>query len=319
MRKLVYTLMLLLPLTVLGQIITEDAIRIDDFGIKKLKKAPKTVYFKDFSIGYQYIVKASSSAYDRSLKSEITMTAGLQSELTDKDIQDITDKAYLKVEKKLKDAGYEILSYDDAKNIKEYQNGGTLVIGGKATDSKGYIYTSPTNKKFFIPTAKIGLGMINGGSGVLDKSLVRISDQLGNIIVLNFGMQINFADIFEDKQGGGSSILKGNIGLGANPYASGIVWKGDGKLGNAGSSVFLSSKNYKPFPIPGVVKEEKIRKFNAVEWKNNWTTGMKTAQSSKTTITNPVNADRQQYIAKVTQAVDEYLSIMINQLIDNSK
>ncbi|MBD3749336.1 MAG: hypothetical protein IE931_07565 [Sphingobacteriales bacterium] len=149
MRKLVYTLMLLMPLTALGQIITENDIKVDDFGSKKLKNAPKKVYFKEFSIGYQYLVEGSATGRDRNLKADVNMTAALVSELTEQDIQTITDNAYKKAEKKLTDAGFTIVSGEAAKDINEYQKGVTQMTGGETGANNTEIMIANMQVLFF--------------------------------------------------------------------------------------------------------------------------------------------------------------------------
>ena len=339
MRNLLYALLLVMPLTALGQIINEKDIRVEDFGGKKLKNAPKKVFFREFSIGYQSIIEANTTGFDRKASTKISMTAGLDSELTEADIQSITDEAYKKVKQKLADAGISIISHVDAKKIDEYQKRVNTTLGGKPTYLNGYVYTSPTGSEFYTVTTGTNeaiqgvkkelakqsklLGSLPAmqllDKGSISDNIGKISDQLGNVPVIDFGMNISFANIVEDRKGGGASELVGEFGLGAYPYKSTIGWKGNGKLGNLESSITLSPKNYKPFEIDGVIPREKIKKRAEGDYRTDWGSGIVYAQRKDITITNPVKADRATYKAKVTQALDDYLNIFISQLIDNSK
>ena len=339
MKNLLYILLLVLPITISAQIINEKDIRIEDYGGKKLKKAPKRVYFREFSIGYQSLIEAKTTGFDRKASTKVTMTAGLDSELTEADIQAITDKAYKRAVEKLENAGFTIISSAEAKKIEEYQKRVNTTVGGEPTYLDGYFYTQPTGEEYYKVTSGLNEGVKGGrkalsaqsktlgnlpGLELLEKGSIsdnvgRISDQLGNVPVIDFGMNINFAKIIEDRKTGGSSVLKGEFGLGAVPYMSTIAWKGNGKLGNLETSISLSSKNYKPIEIPGVIPKQKIKKRAEGEYRTDWGAGLKYAQKKDVKITNPVKADRAIYIEKVSQAVDEYLEIFISQLTENIK
>lgn len=339
MKNILYTLLLIMPLTVLGQIIKEKDIRIDNNGNRKLKNAPKQVYFREFSIGYQTIIEASTTGFDRKASTKIAMTAGLDSELTETDIQNITDQAYKKAVKKLTDAGFTIISHEEAKKIDEYQKRINITVGGKPTYLNGYVYTQPTGCEFYDVTSGVNeaakdvkkevskqsklLGSLPATKlfekGSISDNVGKISDQLGNVPVIDFGMNISFATIAEDRKGSGASELKGEFGLGAYPYKSSISWKGNGKLGNLETSINLSPKNYKAFEIEGVIPREKIKKRAEGDYRTDWGSGIVYAQRKDITITNPVKADRAVYIEKVTTAIDDYLNIFIAQLIENTK
>jgi hypothetical protein len=339
MRKIIYSLLLLLPLSVFGQIIHEKDVKISEQGAKKLKKAPKKVYFREFSIGYQSIIEANTTGIDRKASTKISMTAGLDSELTETDIQAITDKAYKRVVEKLENAGFTIITSAEAKEIDEYQKRVNTTVGGEPTYLNGYVYTQPSGTEYYKVTSGLNeavkgaknelskqsktlgnlpaLGLLEKGS--ISDNTGKISEQLGNIPVMDFGMNINFAKITEDKKAGGSSVLKGEFGLNAHPYISRITWKGKGKLGNVETAISLYPKNYKPFEIEGVIPRQKIKKTAAGKYRTDWGSGIVYAQQKDIKITNPVKADRDIYIAKVSQAVDEYLDILVAQLLENSK
>lgn len=339
MKKLIYILLFLIPSTLSAQIITEKDVNISESGTKKLKNAPKKIYFKEFSIGYQSIIEASTVGIDRKASTKVTMTAGLDSELTEADVQKITDDAYAKVVRRLTDAGFSIISSAEAKKIDEYQKKVNTTVGGKIDYVNGYIYTQPTGTEYYKVTSGVNeavqgakkalskqskllgslpaLSLLDKGS--LSDNTGKIAEQLGNVLVADFGMNINFAKITEDRKGGGSSELKGEFGLGAHPYISKIVWKGNGKFGNFESAIMMGTKNYKPFEIEGVIKKEKIKKVAKGDFRTDWGSGIIYAQRKDIKVTNPVKADRAIYIAKVTQAIDEYLEIFISRLTDAVK
>ena len=339
MKHFLYTLLLVMPLTVSAQIITEKDIKISDAGAKKFKNAPKKVYFKEFNIGYQSIIEANTTGVDRKASTKISMTAGLDSELTEADVQKITDDAYKKVVDKLTGAGFSIISSAEAKQIDEYQKRVNTTVGGQVDYVNGYIYTQPTGTEYYKVTSGVneavqgakkeiskqsktlgGLPMLSlFDKGSISDNTGKIAEQLGNVPVIDFGMNISFASITEDNKGGGSSELKGEFGLGAYPYITKVVWKGNGKFGNFESTIMMSPKNYKPFEIEGVIPREKIRKVAKGEFRTDWGAGIVYAQRKDIKITNPVKADRALYIAKVTQAVDEYLAIFIDKFLDSAK
>ncbi len=339
MKHLLYTLLLMIPLTLSAQIISEKDIKISESGTKKFKNAPKKVYFKEFNIGYQSIIEANTTAIDRKASTKISRTAGLDSELTEADVQKITDDAYKKIVDKLTAAGFSIISSAEAKQIDEYQKRVNTTVGGKIDYVGGYINTQPTGTEYYKVTSGLNEGVqavkeeiskqskVLGGLPMLslfDKGSIsdntgKIAEQLGNVPIIDFGMNISFASITEDQKGGGSSELKGEFGLGAHPYISKIVWKGNGKFGNFESAILMGPKNGKPFEIEGVIPREKIRKVAKGEFRTDWGAGIVYAQRKDIKVTNPIKADRAVYIAKVTQAVDEYLDIFISRFIDSAK
>ncbi len=304
MKKIILTLLLSIPFIVNAQIISEKDVKITESGAKKLQDSPKKIYFREFTIGYQYIIESSTSGYDGKSKTNISMTAGLVSELSDDDIQNITDNAYQKVAKSLQQAGFTIVTTDEAKAIGEFKGRNNIFVGGQSILLGGRIYTAPKGTKYLRSPAG---------------NAVKVSEELGNIPVIDLGVNIDFASIIEDKQAGGSSVLKGEFGLGAYPFKSTITRKGNGKFGNAETVIQLSSKNYKAIEIEGVIAKEKISKRAEGEYRYDWGNNLKYAQNKKVAITNPVKADKQMYITKVSQALDDYLDIFISQLIENSK
>ena len=338
MKTILYICLLFIPIMVNAPIISKTDVRIDEFGAKKLKNAPKKIYFREFNIGYQTIIESSTTGFDRKASTKISMTAGLDSELTQTDIQGITDKAYQKVVDKLKNAGYSIISHEEAKNIDEFQKRVNTLVGGTPTYLNGYVYTQPTGNMYYEVTSGFNegvkdvkkevskqsklLGSLPVGKLVEKGNIVdnvgKISEQLGNVPILDFGMNISFADIFEDKKSGGASELKGEFGLGAYPFKSSISWKGNGKMGNLEASISMSPKNYKPFEIEGVIPREKIKKRAEGDYRTDWGSGIVYAQRKDITITNPVKADRNVYIEKVSLAIDEYLDIYLATFLEHA-
>jgi len=113
-----------------------------------------------------------------------------------------------------------------------------------------------------------------GGLGLTD-TVGKISKQLGDVRVIDFGMNISFAQIIEDKRGGGSSVLKGTIELGAYPYKSMISWNGGMMMGALKSQIILTPKGYQPIEIPGVIKNEKITKRAEADYKYDFNVNLK--------------------------------------------
>ena len=180
MKKLIYILLFLIPSVLSAQIITEKDVKISESGTKKLKNAPKKIYFKEFSIGYQSIIEASTVGIDRKASTKISMTAGLDSELTEADVQKITDDAYAKVVRRLTDAGFSIISSAEAKKIDEYQKKVNTTVGGKIDYVNGYIYTQPTGTEYY----KVTSGVNEAVQGA-KKALSKQSKLLGSLPALS--------------------------------------------------------------------------------------------------------------------------------------
>ena len=97
MKKLIYIALILFPFVVNAQIVTEKSVKISGNEAKKLDKAPKKVFFKEFNIGYQVIAQNSTVSISGSNRDKVSITAGLDSKLVGEDFVAITNKAYEKV------------------------------------------------------------------------------------------------------------------------------------------------------------------------------------------------------------------------------
>jgi len=178
-----------------------------NFGESKLKKVSKKIFINQFFINYQLVYmdseQTSEGVYHGSTKSSITV--GFEG-ITENDLQTNTDKIYSEYITKLKNDGFEIITADEAKDIKLLQDY-KMVKGGelKRAQKLGYGTTAPTDHSYFIKSiTKKGKEKMS----FLDKKS-KISSQLGDVIVVNVVITIPF---MADGESTGSKLLTGAVG-----------------------------------------------------------------------------------------------------------
>ncbi len=331
-------LLLAIPFFANAQIISKSDLDITEVGARKLKKVPKKIYIKEFNVGYQYLEDASTTSTNNdNSKETVSIAAVLNAGLTTADIQSITDKAYQKFSKRLKDAGFELVEEDVASRIPYFQSGKvTKAIGGKPMDAGGYIYTLATGTtridkvtdvdnaisktKKTIGSLSKGLGSLSGIADIGKKSTYvnvneQISQELG-IPILEFGMNFSFLNLTKSG-GGGLSVLKGTTGLEAAIYKGILVNKGDGKFGNVESLVQVVSKSNNPVEIEGVIEKKKVSKMADAKNAKGYAFGVEYRQNKTIKQTKLVDADKATYIAKVSQALDEYLDFLATSVVES--
>ncbi|MGW8123127.1 hypothetical protein ACV07N_10760 [Roseivirga echinicomitans] len=335
MKKFIL-LLLVIPFFANAQIVSKGILDFSDSGTKKLRDIPKKIYIKEFNVGYQYFEdgSAKSENYDKSTES-ITIAAILNAGLTTDDVQNITDEAYRKFSNQLKDAGFELVGEEEASEIPFFQSGQvTRNVGGVPIDANGYIYTLPvgttridkvTNVSAGISKAQNTISSLSKGLGSLAKIAdigkkdtyqdpkIKISEELG-VPVVEFGMNFSFIQ-FKNALGG--SVLKGTSGLNAAIYKGTLINKGDGKMGNAESVVQVVPKKGRPIEIEGVIEKNKISKMADADNAKTYRFGTEYRQDVTIKQTKLVDADKATYVAKVSQALDEYLNILATTIIES--
>lgn len=337
MKKLVFFL-LILPFLANAQIISKSDLDFTETGTKKLKKIPRKIYIKEFNVGYQYIEDASAESKNNDKSTEtISIAAILNADLTTDDVQSITDKAYRKFTQQLGDAGFEFVGEEEAVKIPFFNSGiVTKNIGGVPMDANGYIYTLATGTTRIDKVTTVSSGITKTQNAISSQSKglgslakiadvakndtyvdpkVEISSELG-IPVLEFGMNFSFLQL-NSSSGGGLSILKGTSGLNASVYKSILINKGEGKFGNIESFVQILPKKSEPIEIDGVIEKKKVSKLAEAENFKGYSFGTEYRQDKTIKEIRLVDADKATYIAKVSQALDEYLDYLALAIIDS--
>lgn len=305
MKRMCLLLALLLPLVMSAQIVTEKSIKDYSYGEKKLRKAPKKLYIKEFYINYQVLASETATSINRSNRDEVSMTIGLVSDLTADDMQALTNRAYSRVKTRLEKAGIELVTFEEAGQIKQFQGKSTVAGGMPSSDHRGYVYTAPEGARFYNA----------GGVGLVDIA-GKISKQLGDIPVLDFASTVRFIELMEDRQMGGASSIKGNISFELVPYSSKISWKGGAPMAAVNTQIQIGGKGGRGIEIPGVIEKQKVGKRVEADYHYDFNMNMKYYKEQKTVITNPVKVDKQTYLEKAEQAINEYLDIFLDKYLE---
>ena len=329
MKRLMTTLALALALSsAIAQIVTDKDLASPGYGEKKLKKAPKKVFINQFVVNYQVL----SSSSEASSKSKTQMTVGLTG-IEAQDLQDITDNAYEMIVDKLENAGFEIVSADEAGQT-EFYNDWTRVEGGTPSQAQlmGYISTSPNDFDFYVK--KINKDGKN--KGTFFDTTPKLSKQLGDIPVLEANVNFQYVTISGTTYINDATKLKGVVNyeippsaiaqsaegifgskIETNPTSVRVVWKGGAAGAGALAMIALTPK--KGIAIPGVLEEKKFKEYASPNVNYNNSFAPIVIQDRKEiTVSHQVKADREAYIKKTQQALNEYLSIVVDSFIANA-
>lgn len=184
---------------------------ISGFGQKKFRGAPKKVYISQFRVNYQLLYSQTETAeggrtlgggYRGEAKAGLTMAVqGIEAA----DLMQITDKLYADFVSGLTNAGYELLSADDAAKAKNYQ-GWERKAGGTLNESQypGYITAIPTGYEYFVKkTNESGREKTGFGDNTL-----KVSNDIG-APVIRVNLVIPFV---EDAESHGSKALGKVVG-----------------------------------------------------------------------------------------------------------
>lgn len=202
------TYLLIFLLAGLAGTVSGQAVEIKDisgFGQGKFKKSPRKIYIAQFRVNYQLLFSQVEVAegggtigggYRGDARAGLTMAVkGVSSE----DLQEITDKLYNEYVSKLKAAGYEVLSADQAAGAKEYE-GWERKVGGTLNESQypGFITAIPTGYEYFVKKTKDGKE-----KGTFTDNSLKISNNV-KASVIKVNMVIPFV---EDAESGASKAL----------------------------------------------------------------------------------------------------------------
>lgn len=182
MKKL-FLLLLAIPMIINAQLVEKGDLAIVKYGDKELRKGPKKIYVRQFTIMYQHLAEISATATNSDFSKEtVDLGIVLNSKLTPEALQEITDKAYDKIANRLKENGFELISGDEAKQIPYYTKGPTSPqISGTPHDISGKIITLPKGTSQFVVTSKGNANYI-------------VSEEL-NALVLQFVADLEFVNL----------------------------------------------------------------------------------------------------------------------------
>lgn len=227
MKKLaIYALLLLCCNSLFAQTIGEvDLKEINNYGLRKLKDAPKKVFISQFRVNFQTMYldtekKAGGfrggSDYTRSYKSAVSasLSLGLKG-IQEKDLIDITDELYKNLTSQLKAEGFEIITAEQAlasDELKDWvkRTGGSL----NQAQYDGYVSISPTGFDYLVK----GVNDDGKEKNSFFNKAPKISQQLGGAMVLIVNLAVPFAN---EAESGGSKLL-GRLGGGAKVVAETI-------------------------------------------------------------------------------------------------
>jgi len=106
--------------------------------LKNWTSYPKSI-FQRMQYRIPVIAQYSAVSISGSNSDKVSITAGLDSKLVGEDFVAITKKVYEKVAKRLTDAGFEIVSGEEAGKIDYYKSTNPL-YGGTAFLKNGHVY-----------------------------------------------------------------------------------------------------------------------------------------------------------------------------------
>jgi hypothetical protein len=310
-----------------AQIVTEKNLDDVGYGEKKLKKAPKKVFINQFLINYQIL----SSSTETSTKAQTQMSVALEG-IELEDMQEITDKAYLLVVQKLEQAGFEIVKAEEAGNTELYSDW-TSIEGGTPSQAQllGYVSTSPENFDFYVK--KVKESGKRKGAFLLDIT-PKLSKELGDIPVFEANVNFQYVTIEGKTYFNDATRMKGKVNyqipqkaiaksaegffgakIETSPTLVRFVWKG-GAAGLGALSI-LAIAPKKKIEIPGVMEEKKFKEYASPNISYN-TSYSSIVSRKEIEVTHIVKADREAFKTKTQQALNEYLTAVVDSFIENA-
>lgn len=332
MKKTIYLFLLCaFSLVSHAQLVTEKNLKDWGYGEKKLQKAPKRIFINQFFVNYQLMSSSSTTSVTGSTSAEMAVgMSGMELE----DFQLITDNSYKKVVDKLTKAGFEIVTADEAQKT-EMLSDWQRLPGGTPSKAQlmGYVSTAPNNFDFFMKR----VDKKGKGKGTFFDSTPKLSKELGDIPVFEAAVNFQFVSL----EGSSSylvesSKMKGTVDykltatavaqssegifggkIETAPSIVRIVWKGGAPGAGALAMVQVSPKG--DISIPGVVEKKKFKEYvSAPTNYSNYYNGFLTIDSKEVNVTHMVKADREAYISKTQEALDQYLDYVVTKFIDNA-
>jgi hypothetical protein len=315
---------------------------ISGFGQNKFKKAPKRVYLMQFRVNFQLLYSQTETVeagrtfgggYRGEAKAGLTMAIkGLESA----DLQEITDKLYIDFTSQLKNAGFELISADEAASKSKVLSEWERKTGGQLNEAQfpGYITATPSGFEYFVKkTNEDG----KEKTGFMDKSM-NVSNDIG-AVAIKVNLTIPFVENAGSEMGGALAKLGGTAKIVLRPYLriekdavavastfstdaaqTKVTYAFKEGLGTQAISNLALKKN---IDLPGIFED---KKYKAVEsaGRDDWGTqvGALTIFSVSPRYlenTQPLPCDAKLYKEKVGGAAGAYLSSTINEFLSNVK
>ncbi|WP_339866631.1 hypothetical protein [uncultured Algoriphagus sp.] len=313
-----------------GQIVTSKNTSDNSYGEKKLKDAPKQIYLNQFFVNYQLIAASSEASAGGKTRAEMAVgMAGVDLAV----MQEITNNAYAMVVKRFQDAGIEIIGFDKGAQT-EFYSDWIKMSGGTPSKAQllGYVSTAPSGFDFFVKK----VDSKGKTKGTFLDTTPALSKDLGDIPVFEANVSFQFVTI----EGNSSYVTDATKMKGVVEYqmpevaiaksAEGIlgskietnranvrvVWKGG--MNGAGANTILSFTPKGGVEIPGVMEEKKFKEYVAPDVSYNTTyAGVAYTNDKEVQVSHQVKADPVAYKAKTQQALNEYLSLVVDKFIAN--
>lgn len=311
-----------------GQIVTDKNIKDNSYGEKKLKDAPKKIYLNQFSVNYQLVAASSEASSGGKTRAEMAVgMVGVEIDV----MQEITNNAYAMVVKKLQDAGIEIVNSAEAEQT-EFYSDWTKMTGGTPSKAQlvGYVSTVPEGFNYFVK--KID----NKGKtkGTFLDTTPKLSKEMGDIPVFEANISFQFVTIegnssyvtdatkmkgVVDYQLPESAIAKSAEGIfgskiEVSPVVARIVWKGG--MNGAGANSILSYSPKGSVQIPGVLEQKKFKEYVTPDRSYNTTyAGVSYTNNKELEVSHQVKADPVAFKEKTQQALNEFLSLVVDNFI----
>lgn len=256
------------------------------YGLRKIKS--KRVYIASFTVNYQvFNEKEDFKQGGRQLggaykgDSKASLSVGLEG-LTEKGVQDVTDKLYQDLIAMLKAKGLELITAEEAGKTGTYE-GFTKVTGGTLNEAQfpGTLASTPTGMEYYVKSVnKDGKEKSGGLFGNANFVHAKLSKDLDDAIIADIDLFVMFVEDKNSWDGAGANIkVKTNMRLaGAEVIESTkkafIKFKGEnthtainsqvgfysGKMGAGIVSSYTGTLG-KSMPVSDVIEDKKLQAF----------------------------------------------------------
>lgn len=335
MKKYVFlTLLAMLVRMATAQVELKDGV---SYGEKEFRKAPKRVYIAQFRVNYQLMyTKEDVDKGGRTLGGGMrgtvksSLSLGVQG-VESHHLQEITDRLYNSFAEKLKQAGYELVSANEAQGIKAFEGwerktGGTLNLA----QYPGYITATPSGFEYFVKKTKES----GREKGTFTDNSLKISNDIKAVVV-----KVNITVPFvEDAESAGSKMLSDAVagltkvvlrpylriekdlvataGTFSSDYAqTQVTYAYMQGMSTQGISNLQLKKN---IDIPGIFEDKKYKAVETADYDWGTTIGALTyfnVENRELAMTQPVPCNGAEYKEKVYQAANQYLQATLEKFL----
>lgn len=320
---------------------------------KAMKKAPRRVFIRDFSVYFQVLAAAQDNSDGGGYRSTVvgatrtTMGVGLNG-VSLEELQAITDKLYKEYTDRLTSEGFTFVSADEASKTEVLSDWTQFDGGGEPSTAQvgGYLAFTPNGGKFFY--RKMTASGKTKGSVLIDNAY-KISGQLDDAIVasvslvvpfvyLEAGTAIKLAQMGSKVKGKTNLVLATSAseqevktGLIANLQRPEVVstcvmyTSGNGPGASADSYVYHGLK--KDVEIPGVIDKQKIVERTDADVTSAYQSNsynlagalMVSVEDRESKTSHIVTVDGPTYEKQVFGAMDKFLDTSLDQFLEVAK